>query len=257
MSARFTRAVGALTLTVGLLTAGAALADEAATPAPPAPAATPLVVRSSHPVELQPEAPNTMLGIKLGVGLAVVGAGLWAWKRRGQAAAVRPRTLTISARKAVGVRSELLVVEIDGHSILLGVTPGSIQRLATLPDALGADSLMEEPDVDTEPGFSLPRAAMATPTPAPPSATTNARLFEREREREREREPESRPSNRLEVSTPRRAEIPPPRRVDSPPPPPPAAGRTETRARAITPVRKDTAQMERQIRGLLRAGRAS
>ena len=257
MKARLTRAVGVLTFAVSALTATAALAED---PAPPAPAGTPLVVRAAHPMELQPEPPVSRLGFKLAAGLVVVGGGLWAWKRRRAAPAAKRRSLTITARKAIGVRSELLVVEIDGHSLLLGVTPGSIQRLAVLPDALGAEALSEDldgADLDADPGFAMPRAASST------SPELRDRDRDRDRDREREldrdrdrdrraraadREPESRStaSMRSDTLSSRRPD-PLPSHIEALPP----------RARVSTPPRKDTSQMERQIRGLLRTGRGS
>jgi flagellar biogenesis protein FliO len=250
VSARLAGAVGALTFAVSVLTAPLAIADE---PAPPAPAGTPLVVRPSHPMELQPEPSSSRLGFKIAAGLVVLGGGLWAWKRRRGAPAARPRSLTIAARRSIGVRSELLIVEIDGHSLLLGVTPGSIQRLAVLPDAASAAAAedLDGADLDAEPGFAVPRAAhsiFAEVREADRGERERDRDRERERDRDRDREARVRAADREPESRQMlRADSTPSRRPEPIPP----------RARVSTPPRKDAAQMERQIRGLLRAGRSS
>ena len=162
------RAVAALTLAVSVLTPAFARGDEPAPPpaapasAPvpvPAPAAepsrgTPLSVRPSRPVELAPEPPRSRYGTAFLVLAALIGGGYWVYRRRSGAMPVVPvRTIKVSARRAIGVRSELLVVEIDGQSLLLGVTPGSIQRLAVLPDLGAAEKVLSD---DVEPGFRLP-----------------------------------------------------------------------------------------------------
>ena len=54
--------------------------------------------------------------------------------------------LTIVSRTSIGVRSELLIVNVDGQRLLIGVTAGSIQRLATLPDPLDAVTLASPQD---------------------------------------------------------------------------------------------------------------
>ncbi len=249
MNTSLSRAVGVLTFAVSALTATAALADETA---PTAPTGTPLVVRASHPMELQPEPPVSRLGFKLAAGLVVVAGGLWAWKRRRGAPAVKARSLTITARKAIGVRSELLVVEIDGHSLLLGVTPGSIQRLAVLPDALGAEAMSEDLDgaeLDADPGFAMPRAVTSTSSELRDRDRARDRDDERERRvRAADREPESRsPASMRSESLASRRPEPLQSHIEALPP----------RARGSTPPRKDAAQMERQIRGLLRTGRGS
>lgn len=136
----------AMTVGVGGLTLPAA-ADEAT------PGGTPLNVRPSRPLELAPASSGSHLGTTLPLVVVALGAGAWVWKRRATAATpVRRPSINILARQSIGVRSELLVVEIDGQSLLLGVTSGSIQRLAVLPDA--ADTIKEvadEPDEREEP----------------------------------------------------------------------------------------------------------
>ena len=138
----------AIALTVG---AFALALPAAADDAPPG--GTPLNVRPSRPLDLAPASSGSHVGATLTVVVAALGAGAWMWKRRATTAtSVRRPSITILARQSIGVRSELLVVQIDGQSLLLGVTSGSIQRLAVLPDA--SDTIREvedEPDAAEEP----------------------------------------------------------------------------------------------------------
>jgi flagellar protein FliO/FliZ len=140
--------------------ATSAAAQPAATPAP-APAATPLAVRPSRPVELAPEPRGLGLGAKLGLGALVLLGGAWVYVQTRNAKKNAPKkpSLRIAARAGIGVRSELLIVEVEGQRLLLGVTPGSVQRLAVLPDpdavpiAAPADLKPAPASTDFEPGF--------------------------------------------------------------------------------------------------------
>jgi flagellar protein FliO/FliZ len=158
-------AVAALTLAVGALTPAALLA-QAPPPPPEAPAQTPLSVRPARPIELAPEPHSSRFGVGLAALAAGVGAAFWLYRRRGGGRSAGPRrTITISARQAIGVRSELIVVEIDGQGMLLGVTPGAIQRLALLPAAEEEEAVTER---DVEPAFRLDLLAPAVTMPSQP-----------------------------------------------------------------------------------------
>jgi flagellar protein FliO/FliZ len=100
--------------------------------APPAEGGTPLALRPSKPLELAHEPPPSSIGWKL-VALAVIlgGAAYYARKKLW----VKPSEdgqLTVVRRATVGFRTELLVVNVEGQRLLLGVTPNSIQSLAVL-----------------------------------------------------------------------------------------------------------------------------
>jgi len=128
----------------------------------PREAERPLVLRKSpadKPLELAAEKPSDSIWLKLGACGLILGGALFAMKKRGLLkAAPREHTMTIVGRTAIGVRSELLLVDVDGQKLLLGVTPNSISRLAVMPVHGDAPSLMEEtldpvPRVEQEPGF--------------------------------------------------------------------------------------------------------
>ena len=125
--------------------------------APPPPAAT-----SGTPLNLRPApqpfgmgASTSSLAPQLALAILAVAAGLWIYKRRARSGEVAYKPPKILSRTAVGVRSELLVVEVEGQVMLIGVTPQSIQRIAVLsvlsssPESAPM-ALTEAPE---EPGF--------------------------------------------------------------------------------------------------------
>lgn len=82
--------------------------------------------------------PGMMEGLlQTTLGLALVLALIWgaAWAiRRVSPAAARPNSLLKSvATLAVGQRERVVVVEVGEQWLVLGVTPGAISALATLP----------------------------------------------------------------------------------------------------------------------------
>lgn len=98
--------------------------------------ATPLNIRPSipSPLSLAPSHEGLGLGYKL-LAFAVVAGGLvlYARKRRGGRGLDAPKSrIDILARSGLGVRSELVVIEVDGTRLLVGMTPNAIQTLAVL-----------------------------------------------------------------------------------------------------------------------------
>lgn len=138
-------------------TAAPPLAVPAPTAAPVAAAtgATPLTVRASHPVTYAADPAHASLGWKLGLIALGLGGGFWFWKRRAPKGAAPAPRIRIVARQSVGVRSEILIVEIEGDRLLLGVTPQSIARIGDLPPE-GFRELDREPARDL--GFEAPDA---------------------------------------------------------------------------------------------------
>ncbi|HSO32160.1 MAG TPA: flagellar biosynthetic protein FliO, partial [Labilithrix sp.] len=119
--------------------ASAAPPPPAAPPAAPAPdaSATPLAVRPAappKPLALAPTSEGLGLGYKLLAVLAIGGAvALYLRKKRGpKVAGVVPSKIDILARAGIGVRSQLVVVEVEGTRLLVGMTPSAIQTLAVL-----------------------------------------------------------------------------------------------------------------------------
>lgn len=96
-----------------------------------------LKLRPSTPIELEEQPSTGGWWYKLLACAFIVTGAMWLYRRRMKLKPPTDRhTMKILGRTPVGVRSELLIVNIDGQKLLLGVTPGSIQRLATLADPM-------------------------------------------------------------------------------------------------------------------------
>ncbi len=163
----------AQTATAATTNAPAARATPAAAPERPREATadprsaargTPLPVRASRPLALAPTAPSGD-GWKVVFGFATVAAGLFYWKRRG--ATADPSSgpeLRIVRRTPLHDRGELLVIDVAGQRMLLGVTSGSVQHLASLEEGEEAASLAHTPAA----------APVKTVTPSAPVPHTHA-----------------------------------------------------------------------------------
>lgn len=135
----------------------AADARPPATDAPRPRAGTPIPVRPNRPLSLATASPRND-SWKLLVGFAGFAVALFYWKRRAPSAdASDGPELRIVRRTTLHDRGELLVVDVAGQRMLLGVTAASVQHLATLDG-------VEEP------------AASAAPAPARTRDETAARF---------------------------------------------------------------------------------
>jgi flagellar protein FliO/FliZ len=117
---------------------------------PPTPATesgTPLVLRAaSKPLELAQEPQHAGLGWKVVAVLVVLGGGVLLARKRGLPGKRGDTAqLSIVRRTSIGMRSELLVVNVEGQRLLLGVTPHSIQSLAVL-DGEEQEAALPEPE---------------------------------------------------------------------------------------------------------------
>lgn len=133
---------GVALASVMTLTAAVASADQPAAPTPApaasnaAPAATPLQTRPAKKLELSTmKDESTPIGYKLLAGAIVVaGAIVYVKKKKGGITknTKKKSSIDLLARHSVGVRSEVLVVEVEGTRLLVGMTPGSMNTLAVL-----------------------------------------------------------------------------------------------------------------------------
>ena len=132
--------------------APAVAAPVAPEPSPaPAVAATPLATRPSKPLTLASTNEGTPLGYKLIAGIGVIAAAaLWLRKKRGTRTVGPASRVDVLARTSVGVRSELLVVEVEGTRLLVGMTPSAIQTLAVLDGAPEASAEASEEPASVE-----------------------------------------------------------------------------------------------------------
>ncbi len=123
---------------------------------------TPLGVRPSKPLALAPESSSSGVGWKLAFAAVAVGLGVWGMRKRNAQKRNAPKhAIDIVSRKALGVRSELLVVTIDDQTFLLGVTPTSIGMLTTLTDPAGSEESESHTEARAE-EEPAPRAALAS-----------------------------------------------------------------------------------------------
>lgn len=131
---RVTFAAMAVALAATVLTSRAsAQADPPRdTPSATSETATPLALRSPKPLELAPEPTHSGLGWKVVAVMAILGGAAFYLHKRVGPRRLDDGQLTIMRRTAIGIRSELLVVNVEGQRLLLGVTPNSIQSLAVL-----------------------------------------------------------------------------------------------------------------------------
>jgi flagellar protein FliO/FliZ len=120
----------AMTIAVTAVTAATAYAEDVQQEPE---TATPLEVRPSKPLATAPQESGTSVWTKLGLcGLVFAGAAAFYLRKRAPGGPVGP-TIKVAARTSIGVRSEILLVDVDGHRLLLGVTPSSVRTLSVLP----------------------------------------------------------------------------------------------------------------------------
>ncbi|WP_211331872.1 flagellar biosynthetic protein FliO [Inmirania thermothiophila] len=87
-----------------------------------------------------PLAPQQLARILAGLVLVVlvIAATAWGLRRLGRVGLGGGGVLRVVAALPVGARERLLLVEVGGEQILIGVAPGRIQRLHTLAEPVAA-----------------------------------------------------------------------------------------------------------------------
>ncbi len=162
-------------------------AAPAAPVAPPVEvAATPLSVRptpATH-LTLAPSSEGIGTGLKVLAILGVGGALAFFIRRKRTATSLPASRISVVARESLGVRSEVVVLDVEGTRLLVGLTPTTMQTLAVLdtPEEVGQDVVEEEEPFQANESFgdrvrsllgtveaSPPRVA-AKPPPAKPRA---------------------------------------------------------------------------------------
>jgi flagellar biogenesis protein FliO len=119
------KTVKALALAAAMAVTPAALAQEKP--------GTPLPVRATHPVELAPNGPAGSSAWKLILVPAGILVAAFYLKRKKQGAPLaKPVSPKVISRTRIALRSELVVVEIEGARYMLGVTPSNISCVAEL-----------------------------------------------------------------------------------------------------------------------------
>jgi flagellar biogenesis protein FliO len=136
----------AMALAATLLT-GSVFADSDPPSPPEATTATGLPVRPTKTLTFEPATTGTGSAWKLGIFAVLAAGGLWVWKQRGKKTPGQEQAaqLHVLRRTTIGVRSELLLLELEGQRLLIGVTPSSMQTLYLLPDTSPDESAAEAP----------------------------------------------------------------------------------------------------------------
>ena len=83
----------------------------------------------------------------------VVGLG-WLLKRMPGSSFRQAEGLKLVASIAVGAKERVVVLEVNGEQILLGVTAGGISKLQTLAEPLPPPTPMRVPDLKNLPNFA-------------------------------------------------------------------------------------------------------
>jgi flagellar biogenesis protein FliO len=136
-------ALAATAMTPSAFADAAVEKETAAVAAEPSPL-TALPVRHDKPLSLEPAPSGSSLGAKFALFALVAAGGIWAYTKRAKKAPLAPsESLTVLRRTTIGVRSELLVVELEGQRMLIGVTPSSMQTLYILPERTDEEVAVE------------------------------------------------------------------------------------------------------------------
>jgi flagellar protein FliO/FliZ len=98
-----------------------------------------------------PMSPGSLLQVLAGLALvlALVLGAAWTLRRIGRVPGFANQTIKTIGATAVGTRERVVLLEVGGSWILIGVAPGQVRSLATLPKA------------------ELPTPEIASPPPAP------------------------------------------------------------------------------------------
>ncbi|HMV52159.1 MAG TPA: flagellar biosynthetic protein FliO [Rhodocyclaceae bacterium] len=94
-------------------------------------AAAPVLARAQVAPEVGPGLLQMLLGLVFVIGLIL--ASLWVLKRLTAPRGTAAQMLRIVAGQAVGARERVVIVEIGETALVLGVAPGHISTLHTMP----------------------------------------------------------------------------------------------------------------------------
>lgn len=89
--------------------------------------------------------------LQMVIGLAVVLAAIvltaWFARRMGVGGGQSARLIKVISALQVGAKERVVVIEFDGQWMLLGVAPGRVNALATLPRGTLPDSTVSAPSL--------------------------------------------------------------------------------------------------------------
>lgn len=110
-----------------------------------------LPLRPNKPLSMAPAESSGASGLwKLALAGVLAAGGVWLYKRRAKnmAGAAPAPKIRVVTRTQLAMRSELVVVEVDGATMLLGVTPHAIQLVTTLGDAAAPEVSRGAPELE-------------------------------------------------------------------------------------------------------------
>ncbi len=102
------------------------------------------IARAAAAADAAPPPPAGMTGgllqalLGLGVVLALIWGAAWLMRRLQPAMGTHGGTLKVVATQSVGQRERVVVLEINEQWLVVGVAPGSVNALATLPKGTAA-----------------------------------------------------------------------------------------------------------------------
>lgn len=131
---------------IGAATNTVVTAVAAAAPGPVAAAAT-----SASPTSMAGGGLQVLFGLV--VVMALLAGAAWMLKRFGPVRGIGGANIKIVGGVSVGNRERVMVVEVADQWIVLGVAPGRVNALATLPRQEGT-ALTAQPATESAPNFS-------------------------------------------------------------------------------------------------------
>jgi len=121
-----------------------------------------------------------VLALRVALSLGVVLALLWVLQKRvargrgGLLGTRRESTVTVVARQGVGAKASVVVVDVEGERLVLGVTDGGISVLAAAPTASDASVAVPEAPVTEQPADPFAAVLAAQPGAVATSAPVAA-----------------------------------------------------------------------------------
>lgn len=130
--------------------AGTDPAQPSAAPMTNAPAAQKPAANAASPASAAPGSAASLLQVIFGlvVVLGLLGAALWALKRFGGVRMAGGAPLKIIGGVAVGNREKVLVLEVGDQWLVVGVAPGRVSMLTSLPRGEQRDAESQRPAPD-------------------------------------------------------------------------------------------------------------
>ncbi len=117
---------------------------------------------SNSPIDTSTMAIQVVLA--LGIVTASIFALAWVAKRLGNTHLLHNQKMKLVSSMALGTREKMVLVEVDGQKLLLGVTPSSIASLHVFPADPDQNARMESGNqIHREAGVFTDVGAVATP----------------------------------------------------------------------------------------------